>query len=103
MSAHNATFTSVCNVQLRTHQSAPRREGGSPTRRRMVAVIVRADLTAATGPRTRYGNWTKSDLEQHAQRLVACFLRRYAESPVMGCELRFDLEFHAPGTGEFFR
>src|SRR6478672_9408315 len=27
-----------------------------------IATIVRADLTAATGPRTRYGKWSPGDL-----------------------------------------
>ena len=62
--------------------------------------IVRADLTAATDEATRYGKWTHEDLEKHAERLVQCFLNRYAELPVEDTEARFDLELIDPDTGE---
>lgn len=73
--------------------------GGAPTRED-VATIVRADLTAATDEATRYGKWTHEDLEKHAERLVQCFLDKYAALPVKDNEARLTLELIDPETGE---
>jgi len=63
-------------------------------------MIVRADLTAATDERTRYGQWTHEALEKHAEALVQRFLDRHGELAVRATEVRFDLELHDPETGE---
>jgi putative RecB family exonuclease len=77
-----------------------RRNNGCTTARQEIATIVRADLTAATDATTRYGKWSQNDLTKHAERLVDCFLDKYADLPVASCELRFDLELYDPETGE---
>jgi CRISPR/Cas system-associated exonuclease Cas4 (RecB family) len=79
-----------------------RRDGVEPTMETAMEILS-ADFAAATHDEIRWGQWTPSDLRDHAARLVRTFIERFGELKVVDTEMSFDLDLYDPETGECAR